>query len=124
VDAQVKIAVALLLATVPWSASAETDQNEKRDEVIAKLRACVRMYAPAAQVARTQNNRDPVEFLIETCSPPLRVTDLAHPKAASGSQPGAILPSDLAGVGAIPPGLFRHIVGEEWTIFRDQKSPR
>ncbi len=119
--APLRIAVVVLLATVPWSVSAETSENEKLNEVLAKLRACVRTYAPAA---RTQTTRDPLNFLIETCSPPLRASDLTSPGASPGADPGALSPSDLAGVGAIPPGLFRHVVSEEWADIIDPTRAR
>ena len=44
-----RTAITLLLATVPWSVSAQTAQNENLKEVISNRRACVRTYAPAAQ---------------------------------------------------------------------------
>ena len=119
--AQLRIAIVFLLATVPWSVSAETSENEKLNEVLAKLRACVRTYAPAA---RTQNARNPLNFLIETCSPPLRASDLTSPGASPDAKPGALSPNDLAGVGAIPPGLFRHVVSEEWADIIDPTRAR
>lgn len=44
--------------------------------------------------------------------------DWASPK------PGAVLPGDLADVGAVPPGLFRRIINEEWVGFLDQVLSR
>jgi len=39
-------------------------------------------------------------------------------------RPGAVSPSDLDGVGAIPPGLFRRIVSEKWAHIVDQTCTR
>ena len=121
---RLRIPVALLLATASWSVSAQTSGNEKLDEVIAKLRACIRMYAPAARAAGTQNAPDAINFLIETCIPPVRVSDLTDPGATPSPQPGALSPSDLANVGAIPPGLFRRVVNEDWADILDQSRKR
>ena len=121
---QLRTAIAILLATMSWSVSAQTAQNEKLNEVISKLRACVRTYAPAAQAAGTQNTRDATNFLIETCLPPFRMSDLLNPGAASSPRSGALSPSDLANVGAIAPGLFRHVIGEELSEIFDQTRAR
>jgi hypothetical protein len=124
VDAQMRIAIALLLATVPWSVSAQTGKDEKLNEVIAKLRACVRTYAPAAQAAGTQSTRNAINFLMEACLPPLRVSDLTNPGTIPSPPPGALSLSDLANVGAIYPGLFRHVISEEWADISDQTRTR
>jgi len=100
-----RTAVTLLLATLPWSVSAQTAHNEKLRQVVSNLRACVRAYAPTAQAAGVQTTSDAVNFFIKTCSPPL---------------------SDLApeNVGAIPPGTLRIAIGDEWTAFIEETRTR
>jgi hypothetical protein len=99
-----------------------TDGQKKREasDVIAKLRACVRTYAPAARAAAMQNTGNAINFLVETCSPPMKVSDLTSPGATPSPQSGALSLSDLANAGAIPPGLFRRVVSEEWADIVDQ----
>jgi hypothetical protein len=112
---QLRTVIALLLATVPWSVLAQTAQDENLKEVISKLRACVRTYAPAAQAAGMQNTSDAINFFIETCTPPLTVSALINPGAAPRPRPGMLSLSDYANVGAVPPpGIFRRVIGEEW----------
>jgi hypothetical protein len=67
-----RTAIALLLATVPWSVSAQTAvQNENLRQVISKLETCVRTYSPAAQAAGIQKTSDAIDFFIKTCAPAL-----------------------------------------------------
>jgi hypothetical protein len=100
-----RTAIALLLATVPLSVSAQTPQNEQRRQVISNLKACVRTHAPEAQAAGVQTIGDPVNYFIRVCSPP--ITDL-----------------DPAKVGAIPPGIFRVTIREEWNTITEGTRTR
>jgi hypothetical protein len=97
-----RIVIALLLVTVPWSVSAQTTQSENLRQVISRLRTCVRTYAPAAQAAGLQMTGDAFKFFTDKCGPPL---------------------SDLAptNVGAVPPGILRRAISEEWTDFASEK---
>lgn len=96
-----RIAIALLLAIVPWSASAQTGQNERLDELLAKLRACVRTHVPEAKAAAVKGIGDPVKYFLRVCSP--LITDL-----------------DPAKVGAVPPGIFRVTITEEWNTITER----
>ena len=116
--------ITLLLATVPWSVFAQTAQDENLKEVISKLRACVRTYAPAAQAAGIQNMGDAINFFIETCTVPLTVSALINPGAVPAPRPGMLSLSDYANVGAVPPGTFRRVIGEEWAAFVEQTRTR
>jgi hypothetical protein len=100
-----RIAITLLLAIVPWSASAQIGQHEKLDEIIAGLRACVRTHAPEAQATAAKGIGNTVDYLIKVCSPP--ITDL-----------------DPAKVGAVPPGLFRVAITEEWNTIAGETRAR
>jgi hypothetical protein len=55
----------LLLAALPGSAGVQTAPNEKLQQVISKLRSCVRTYAPAAQA--TRNSGDAINFFLKIC---------------------------------------------------------
>lgn len=100
-----RIAITLLLAIVPWSASAQIGQHEKLDEVIAGIRACVRAHAPEAQAAAAKGVSDTVDYLMRVCSPP--ITDL-----------------DPAKVGAVPPGILRVAIAEEWNTITGETRTR
>jgi hypothetical protein len=119
---QLRTAIALLLATVPWSVSAQTAaQNEKLAQVIAKLKTCVGIYAPTAQAAGMQKTSDAINFFIEICTPPI---DVLGNGGAASARPGALSRSDFANVGAIPPGIFRRVTGEEWVSFVEKTRTR
>jgi hypothetical protein len=116
-----RTAITLLLATVPWSVSAQTAQDENLKEVISKLRACVRIYAPAAQTAEMQSTSDAINFFIKTCTPP--VSFLGNAGAAPAG-PGMLSLSDFANVGAIPPGVLRRVIDKEWATFVEETRTR
>ena len=90
-----RTAIALVLAMVPCSVSAQAPQNEQLRQVISNLKACVRTHAPEAQSVGVAKTDDPINYFIRVCSPP--IADL-----------------DPARVGAIPPGIFRVAIREEW----------
>jgi hypothetical protein len=114
----VSLASILLLAALPGSASAQTAPNEKFQQVISKLRSCVRTYAPAAQAAGMQTG-DAINFFLKICiNLPPGFAD------AGAALPGTLSSSDLADVGAVPPGIFRRVAGEEWGNFVEQTRTR
>jgi hypothetical protein len=104
-DAQMRIAVTLLLAIVPWSASAEIGQNEKLREIITDLKACVRTHAPEVQEPADKVSGNAVDYFIKVCGPPLG--DL-----------------DPAKVGAAPPGVLRVTITEEWNTIEGETRTR
>jgi hypothetical protein len=117
-----RTAITLLLVSVPWSVSAQTAaQNENLQQVISKLKTCVRTYAPDAQTVGVEKTDDAINFFIKTCIPPLG--HLANAGAAP-LRPGMLSLSDLDNVGAVPPGLFRRVVGEEWAAFVEETRAR
>jgi hypothetical protein len=67
-----------------------------------------------------QNTSDAINFFIEACTPPLTVSFLINPGSAPPPRPGMLSLNDLANVGAITPGLFRRVIGEEWADFVEQ----
>ena len=109
---RLRIAIALLLATVPWSVRAQTTQSENLRQFVSELKACVRAHAPAAQAAGVQTTSDAVDFFIKACIPPVRLSDLVSANAAS------------ADLGAVPPGMFRHVIGDEWAALMEEKRTR
>jgi hypothetical protein len=118
-----RTAITLLLATVPWSMSAQTAApNENLLQLLSKLKTCVRANAPAAQTAGMENTNEAINFFIETCTPPLSA--LTNPGAAPPPRPGMLSQSDFANVGAVPPGIFRRVIGEEWASFVEETRTR
>jgi hypothetical protein len=71
-----------------------------------------------------QNTNDAINFFIETCTPPLAVSTLINPGAAPPPRPGMLSLSDYANVGAVPPGIFRRVIGKEWAAFVEETSTR
>jgi hypothetical protein len=100
-----RIAITLLLAIVPWSASAQKGQTDNLDEIIAKLRACVRTHAAEAQAAAAKGVGDTVDYFVRVCSPP-------------------IIELDPAKVGAVPPGIFRVTITKEWATITGETRTR
>jgi hypothetical protein len=115
-----RTAITLLLAIVPWSVSAQTTaQNENLLKVITKLKACVQTYTPAAQAAGVQTTGDAINFFMKTCTPPIGVLGSAAPTG-----PGMLSQSDFDNIGAIPPGIFRRAVKDEWATFIEETRTR
>jgi hypothetical protein len=111
-----RTAITLLLATVSWPVSAQTAaQNENLLQLLSKLRICVRANAPAAHAAGMKNTSDATDFLIKRCIPPLVLLGDAD---AAPPRPGMLSQSDFGNVGAMPPGILRRVVGEEWGMLR------
>jgi hypothetical protein len=97
------LASALLLAVVAASAAARAEQDQSLGQVISRLRACVQTNAPSARAIGMQTTADASNFFLGVCGPP---------------------PNDLGQIGAVPPGIFRRVVGEEWRAFVDAAVPR
>lgn len=117
-----RTAITLLLATVPWSVSAQTAaQNENLLQLLSKLKSCVRANAPAAQAAGMKNTSDATDFFIKTCIPPIV---FPGDSAAAPPRPGMLSQSDFANMGATPPGILRRVVGEEWASFVEEARTR
>jgi hypothetical protein len=106
---RLRIAIALLLATVRWSLRAQTTQSENLRQFVSELKACVRTYAPAAQVAGVQATSDAVDFFIKACILLVRLSDL---------------PPASADLGAVPPGMFRQRIGDERAAVMEEKRAR
>jgi hypothetical protein len=96
------ISTALLLATAP-AASFAQPANEA---VISTLRSCVRENAAIAQNAGIATAEEVIAFFHRSCDAAL---------SAAAARPG---------VGAFAPGIFRRVIGEEWTALSDRAGPR
>jgi len=114
----------LLLATMSLPVSAQTTQDEKLAQVLSKLRACVRTNAPAAQQAGIKTIGEAAEFFQKKCFPPLVFSLGQNTDAGQNTSPGQITELDLKGVGAMPPGIYRRVVSEEWTAAIEEARPR
>ncbi len=95
---------ALFLVIVTEAASAQAQQDQGLGQVISKLKECVRTNAHSARAAGMQTTADASDFFFRVCGPPL--SDLAQAK-----------------IGAVPPGIFRRVVDEEWRAF-EAATPR
>jgi hypothetical protein len=72
-----------------------------------------------------QNTGDAINFFIETCTSPLRMSTLVNPGAEdSPPRPGMLSLSDYANIGAVPPGIFRRVIGKEWGAFVEETRAR
>jgi hypothetical protein len=110
-----KPAITLLLATLPWSVSAQTAvQNENLLQLLSKLRTCVRANAPTAQAAGMKNTSEATNFVIKTCTPGSIFLGDASTALAG---PGTLSLNDFANVGPMPPGILRRVAREEWVSF-------
>jgi hypothetical protein len=71
-----------------------------------------------------QNTSNVINFFIEACTPPLTLSVLTNPGVVPSPRPGMLSLSDYANVGAVPPGIFQRVIGEEWVAFIEQTRLR
>jgi hypothetical protein len=71
-----------------------------------------------------QNTGDAINFFIAKCTPPLTERALINPHIPPSPRPGMLPLSDYANVRAVPPGIFRHVIGEEWSAFVEETRSR
>jgi hypothetical protein len=117
-----RTAITLLLATEPWSVSAQTAaQDQNLLQLLSKLKICVRANAPDAQAAGMKNTGDATDFFIKTCMPPIVLLGDA---GVAPPRPGMLSQSDFANMGGMPPGILRRVVGEEWASFVEETRTR
>lgn len=119
-DGAMRTAIVMLLATVPWSLSAQTaTQKQNLDGYIASLRACARAHAPEAQAAGVRTQDEAVKYFAKVCIPVLGLfltgSDADHQKSSA---------DDLKDMGALPPGIFRAAFREGWTAFIERMDGR
>jgi hypothetical protein len=115
-----RTAIVMLLATVPWSASAQTaTQKQNLDEYISNLRACAQAHAPEAQAAGVRTSDEAAKYFAKKCIPVLGLfligSDVDHQKRSA---------DELKDMGAPPPGIFRAAFKEEWAVFIDRMDKR
>ncbi len=117
-----KTVIALLLAACSWSASAQTvAQSDNLQQLLLKLRACVRANAPAVKAAGVMNAVEATSLLLETCGPQSIFLGVA---SGSRTGPGKLSWEDFAHVGPIPPGILRRAASEEWASFIEETRAR
>ena len=99
-----RTAIVLLLATVPWSVSAQiTTQKESPSEFISTVRSCARTHAPEAQVAGVRTPEQAADYFFKVCVPVL-----------------GLLKDETS-----PPfGTIRAAVKEEWAAFNGRIDKR
>jgi hypothetical protein len=114
-DWPLKNVIALLLTSLPWTASAQTAvQSDSLQELLLKLRACVRANAPAMQAAGIKNVNEATNLLSGKCGP----------QSGLLIGPGKLSLDDFANVGPLPPGILRRAASEEWVSFIEETRAR
>jgi hypothetical protein len=96
-----RAAIALLFAILPWSVSAQAEQDQNLPQAISKLRACVQTNAPSAQASGVHNTDDVSDFFFRKCGPSTSEFDTAK---------------------GVPPGIFRRTLLDEWRIFVEARA--
>lgn len=100
-------AIVPLLLTLPFAASAETPQGEQSS--VSRLRTCVRSHARDAQAAGVRTPDDAASYFVKVCLPLF----------------GMFLESNnTAKEEALPPGIYRNVIRQEWSGFVDQGDSR
>jgi hypothetical protein len=107
-------AILVLLPMLPFSVFAQTPQAEK--PYASQFRACVRAHAADAQAAGVRTEDDAKNYSIKVCAPLFGMFLGSN----DASPPSPNIPKDEA----VPPGLFRVIVREEWRDFLEQRDKR
>jgi hypothetical protein len=100
------------LLILPFSAAAQTPRDEK--PYVSEFRACVRSHTTDAQAAGVRTENQAVDYAIKTCAPLFGV----FLGSGSTSSPTSSTPAG----DALPPGLFRVIVRQEWGDFIGQRD--
>ncbi|MBR0757810.1 hypothetical protein JQ604_37000 [Bradyrhizobium jicamae] len=101
---RVAIAIGLFVAATSWSANAQSDGRDKIETIVSDLRACARTNAESAKAAGIAAANDAFAHLYSRCQSMIE-DDLKR----------------LAPV-AIPPGLFRIVLRDEWTTFITRRN--
>ncbi|MBR0841916.1 hypothetical protein JQ607_17095 [Bradyrhizobium liaoningense] len=100
-----RAAVLALLLILPFSASAQTPQEEQPS--VARFRACVRSHAPDAQAAGVRTAGEIADYFIKVCAPLFGIF------LGSNNTSQSIVPDEET----LPPGIYRKVMREEWSDF-------
>jgi hypothetical protein len=115
--------IVMLLATVPWSLSAQTAaQKQNLDEYISNLRACAQAHASEAQAAGVRTPDEAANYFVKVCisSIPVLGLFLAGPDV-DGQKKSSDVFKDM---GAPQPGIYRAVFREEWAAFIERTDKR
>jgi hypothetical protein len=110
----IAVAAAFLLTAGP-SFGQQAHDDEPLQQLLSGLRACVRSHAAGAYALGVRATRDAEEHLLNRCG-----------KTVLNDLFGSIAVNDraISRVSAVPPGIFRVIVREEWAAFLESASGR
>lgn len=107
-----RAAVLASLLMLPFSAAAQTPQDEK--PYVSDFRACVRLNTTGARAAGVRTEDQAVDYALKRCMPLFGVF--------MGSVNTLPLSSSIPEGEAVPPGLFRVIVRQEWGDFIGRRN--
>lgn len=91
----------------PLSAQTHNDESPS----VTRFRACVRMHAPDAQAAGVRTLEDAVSYAMKACLPLFGI--FLDPNASSKGE---------VAEEALPPGVFRAVLRQEWGNFLGQRN--
>jgi hypothetical protein len=111
-----KAAIAMALAIVPWSVSAQTAaQKQNLDEYISNLRTCAQAHASEAQAAGVRTPDEAAKYFAKVCISAIPVLGLFLPGPDVDGQKKST--GELKDMGAPQPGIVRAVFREEWAAF-------
>ena len=108
-----RTAILLFLLALPLSVTAQTPQGE--NAYVSDFRACVRAHAADAQAAGVRTEDEAADYAVKMCAPLFGVF-----LGSNNISPRSNIPA----AEAVPPGLFRVIVRQEWSDFLEQRDKR
>ena len=102
-----RAAVLVLLLALPFSVTAQTPQAEQSS--VSRFRDCVRSHAADAKAAGVRTAGEAANYAMKMCAPLFGVF-LGLPTTSEEE--------------ALPPGIYRQIIREEWGDFLEQRGKR
>lgn len=106
-----RAALLVLLLMLPLSVTAQAPQGEK--PYVSDFRICVRAHTADAQAAGVLTVDEAATYAMKMCAPLFGVF-----LESNNTSPRPSIPAEEA----VPPGLFRAIVREEWGDFLERNK--
>lgn len=102
-----RITLSIMLLMLPFSVSAQTPQGEQPS--VSRFRVCVRSHASDARAAGVRTLDDAANYFIKVCLPLFGIF---------------LGPNDALKEEALPPGIYRSVLREEWRDFTESGNGR
>ena len=113
-----KAAIAMALAIVPWSVSAQTAaQKQNLDEYIANLRTCAQAHASEARAAGVRTPDEAAKYLSKVCIPVFGLFLLGPD--VDGQKKST---DEFKDMGTVRPGMLRAVFCAQKLISRTASS--